>query len=226
MDSARPPHRLLLALTLSLVPLALAQADLTSTATGMPTPTDSAPGSSSTSDTNNSMSSTSLVNYYFVFLAIILAVAALGIFLVYRKRKRARAYSRYSRENALTRDLNDWNAGGEAARGQPRGYWQGVWGRATEESAVQRREEGLNELGEAPPAYAPPKTREEVEREEAGLPAVPLQTLSREGVGLKPPDYAEGGVSEVTEHYTRPLENRVVYDPSGRSHASAGPSSS
>jgi len=46
----------------------------------------------------------------------------------------------------------------------------------------------LNELGEAPPPYvhaAPP----------AGAPTegpeIPLRTLSRDGAGLKPPDYGE-----------------------------------
>lgn len=64
-----------------------------------------------------------------------------------------------------------------------------------------REEEGLNELGEAPPAYAPPKTREEVERDReagAGL-AVPMQTLSREEAGLKPPDYSETHARVVGE---------------------------
>ena len=162
----------------------------------MPTPTDSAPGSTSTSSGNNSMSSTSLVHSYFVFLALIIAVAGLCVLLVYRKRKRALANSPYSRENALTRDMHNWSA----SRGQASGYWQGSWGRSAVNGEGAGREEGFNELGEAPPAYAPPKTREEVQREEAGLPAVPLQAVSREGVGLKPPDWAETSVHAVEEH--------------------------
>jgi hypothetical protein len=64
------------------------------------------------------------------------------------------------------------------------------------------REEGLNEQGEAPPPYIPKPAEEREQRENsgAGVPAVPLQTISREHAGLKPPDYSEAS----TESYSGP----------------------
>ena len=65
------------------------------------------------------------------------------------------------------------------------------------------REEGLNEAGEAPPPYLPKRQseegRERSEGEANGL-AIPLQTLSREDAGLKPPDYTERHVYEADPH--------------------------
>jgi hypothetical protein len=55
------------------------------------------------------------------------------------------------------------------------------------------RVEGLNEDGEAPPPYLPKPTTNQQEtngHESAAGPAIPLQTLSREDAGLKPPDYS------------------------------------
>lgn len=197
------------------VPLTLAQDSttpasgimtVTGTSSGMPQATDSAPGSSSSSsDSGNNDSSTgttSLVNYYFVFLALILCVAGLGVFLLFRRRRRAMAHVRSnSRENALARDLSAWHGDSTRSGGQRR-YWQGRW-RSTEDVD---REEGLNELGEAPPAYAPPKTREEEEREAAAHQelAVPLQALSREGAGFKPPDYTETNVWPLDDPTRQP----------------------
>ncbi|KAK5112555.1 hypothetical protein LTR85_011247 [Meristemomyces frigidus] len=173
----------------------------TISASGMPTATDSAQGSSTTSsDSGNGTSTSSLVNYYFVFLALILCVAGLGVFLIWRKRRRAVAYTRYSREHALARDVNGWQHGEDGrGGGYMSGYRAAFLGRETVGHGASEREEGLNELGEAPPAYVPPpKTREEVDRE-TGVegPAVPMQTLSREHAGLKPPDYAEMSVHPV-----------------------------
>jgi len=65
---------------------------------------------------------------------------------------------------------------------------QGYWHRRGRSQEDVGREEGLNELGEAPPAYAP-KRDEELQQ---NGPAVPLQTLSREDAGLKPPGYEQG----------------------------------
>jgi len=194
-------------LGLSLLSVAMAQdtsTDLpniipTSSSTGMPQATDNAPGANSSSsindnDNDSDSGNTSLVNYYFVFLALILCVAGLGVFLVWRRRKRAVSHFRNSRENALARDVSAWQ-GDTRGEGWHRRYWQGRL-RSQEEVG---RDEGLNELGEAPPAYAPPKTREDEEREaaEGQEPAVPLQTLSREEAGLKPPEYAEASVRPV-----------------------------
>jgi hypothetical protein len=163
------------------------------TTTLPPGSTDTALGGSGSADSNNQTSQTSLVNYYFVFLALILAVGGLGAFFIWRRRRRAMYMMRHSRESALARDLAAFppsSGNGERSRW----YRHGRWGRSEENLGA--REEGLNELGEAPPAYAP-KTSEERAREEEGGLAVPLQTLSREEAGLKPPDYTEANVTAV-----------------------------
>lgn len=203
MAVTRMQCALLYACAMMALPLAYAQNDATSstTSSGMPNATDDAQGSNSSSDNSNGSTSTSsLVNYYFVFLALIACVAGLGIFLIWRRRTRAVAYTRYSRQHALARDVSGWQNDGAGHRGGHRtGYRGALWGRSTEDVAA--REEGLNELGEAPPAYMPPKTREEEERERQAAqgrePAMPMQTLSREDAGLKPPDYAETSVQPV-----------------------------
>lgn len=65
---------------------------------------------------------------------------------------------------------------------------------------MRPREEGLNENGEAPPPYEPPKSEAAVVVDErTGLPrdstsgvAIPMRTLSRDGAGThQPPDYHE-----------------------------------
>jgi len=97
-----------------------------------------------------------------------------------------------------------------------RGYWHGRF-RSQEDV---RPEEGLNELGEAPPAYAPPPKAGYGQGDGAGdLPAVPMQALSREDAGLKPPDYVEANVTEESparrardggEASSRRAERRLV----------------
>ena len=151
----------------------------------LPSSSDNAP----MGNHNNGANSTGLVNYYFVFLALIIAVVGGVVYLFIRKRHRAKLRTRYSQQEALTRDLGGARPGGgwsnwhpERSRGR---YWQGRW-----RSAEASREEGLNEAGEAPPPYVPKRRSEEAQRE-VTEPAVPLQTLSRDGAGLKPPDYSE-----------------------------------
>jgi len=175
----------------------------TPTTTGMPTPNDGGLGGSPSSDPGNSPGpgDHSLVNYYFVFLAIIIAVAALTSFLLYKRRRAAILAGSLNRQTALSRDLTTWRGGdgGDdyAAGRSARGYWHGGPARSHEDAGP---EEGLNELGEAPPAYVapPPKAARGGDGEMAGHerfggdgPAVPLQTLSREEAGLKPPEYVE-----------------------------------
>jgi len=156
----------------------------TASNTGMPSATDTAPGQNNGAPVDAS----SLVNYYFVFLAVFIGIAGMGGFFIYKRRQRAMMAMRNSRENALARDISNFE------RTRTRWYRQGRWGRSEED--VGREEEGLNEFGEAPPAYAP-KTSEERAREQEHGPAVPLQTLSREHAGLKPPDYAEAAMHPI-----------------------------
>lgn len=171
--------------------------DATSTANSIPTYSDDAGSSSGNSgDGIGSSSPSHLVNYYFVFLALIICIGGLSGYLVWRRRKRALAAMRHSREHALARDLSGWDAGAGRREGRIRGYWPGRGNRAQEEEVA---EEGLNELGEAPPAYMPRKSRESGRVVDGSdeAPAIPLQTLSREEAGLKPPDYSIANVVAV-----------------------------
>lgn len=70
-----------------------------------------------------------------------------------------------------------------------------IWGFPGDRRGDETGEEGLNEEAEAPPPYVPPPPKESGEG-----PAVPMQTLSREHVGLKPPDYSEEGNSRGLEN--------------------------
>lgn len=117
-------------------------------------------------------------HYYLVFLALVACLAALAAIMVWRRKKRLAAM--YGRGGALQQDVNAWDSTRPRRR-----YWQGRW-HSTETS----REEGLNEHGEAPPPYMP-KGRDEQDGQTMNGPAVPLQALSREQAGLKPPDYVE-----------------------------------
>lgn len=152
--------------------------------------TDSAPGTPNDDDDDDSIVPGGMASYYFVFLMLTLCVIGVVIFLNFRRRRKRRLQLLHGRG----RD-DAWNSDTAGARG--RRYWQGRWG-----SAHASREEGLNEHGEAPPPYVPKRPSQEVRREGAdgngsggqaadGGPAVPLQTLSREHAGLKPPDYED-----------------------------------
>ncbi|KAI7229279.1 hypothetical protein KC330_g7528 [Hortaea werneckii] len=156
---------------------------------------DTAPGASAGADDDDS-NSTSLVNYYFVFLALIVCIAGLAAFMVWRKRRRAAFHFHHGGQGVMVRDISQWYPG--PGRAGPRRYRQPRGWDSREDNS---REEGLNEFGEAPPAYAPPKTREEEEQEivNHGGPAVPMQTLSREEAGLKPPDYTQATTQSVEE---------------------------
>ncbi|KAI6797463.1 hypothetical protein KC363_g2076 [Hortaea werneckii] len=154
---------------------------------------DTAPGASDEAD-DGETNGTGLVNYYFVFLALIVCIAGLAAFMVWRKRRRAAFHFHRGGQSVMTRDISQWYPG--PGRAGPRRYRQP---REWDSRENNSREEGLNEFGEAPPAYAPPKTREEEEQATGnyGGPAVPMQTLSRQDAGLKPPDYTQATTQSV-----------------------------
>lgn len=184
---------------------------------------DSAPGSSRDpdSDDTSDSGSTSLVNYYFVFLALIICVAVLGAFLIWQRRRRAALRLRGGRGNLGTVGAPRWPGEGRND-GWQRRYLQGRW-RSQEDVG---REEGLNELGEAPPAYAPPKTREEEQREAVAQeePALPMQTLSREDTGLKPPDYTHATTQAIDDPGRHSLTSTSSRPPNGEHGAYGEPS--
>ena len=115
--------------------------------------------------------SPSFANYYFVLIGLLVILLCLGYFTLRRTRKRAHA-----RRAA---------AGGVPVDPEGRYWWRS--GAVTE----PRREEGLNERGEAPPPYIP--------AEHAG----PSQGFELRDLGGKPPDY-DGVGGGVEGDLTRP----------------------
>lgn len=91
-----------------------------------------------------------------------------------------------SGQNALARDMEGWV--------NTRRWFHGAW-RPNQTRAFVRREEGLDEHGEAPPPYQPKDdvtVAEGPPQDPARLLAVPLRTLSRDDVGSgRPPEYRE-----------------------------------
>jgi len=179
------------------------------------TPTTSSNDGSSSSD----RSFGDIYQNYFVFVAVIVAIALLGAYVFYRHKKTLLRRANLSRQMALSRDIEDQGLRANRGRGwgalsrdyasgpDPRGHPLGTRGALGIPSPWRRRreEDGLNEAGEAPPAYksAPDQsdTVLEIARPAASdtitTPAVPRPTLGRENTGLKPPDYTEAVVSPI-----------------------------
>lgn len=166
-----------------------------------PAPDSSSSAASSAASTNYTNDDPTdndggLVNYYFVFLAILVALFLVGAWLYYKRRKSAAFRQRHSRQDALARDLDGWPGPDQGRRRWIHGNWR------TGDDELSRREEGLNEAGEAPPPYkartSSERTRESTETSEEG-PAIPLRTMTREGTTLKPPDYSETVVQPLPD---------------------------
>jgi hypothetical protein len=133
--------------------------------------------------------------YYFVFFALLICIAVLCVYFVWKKRRNAlRVYSN-PHGPGYNRDVREW----DTARHRHR-YWN-----TQHRNEQASREEGLNEDGEAPPPYMPKDDEEtgnagrQVNGQLAhggntpvpGEPAIPMQTLSRDHAGLKPPGYEQ-----------------------------------
>jgi len=178
------------ATSFALLPSFASSSTLPITADGAPSTTPLTQSSSSTSSADDSEDrDDNLLNFYFIFIALFVILLLIGIWYVHRRKKQRKARLRNSGQNALARDLNGWS--------QPRRWMYGVAPWRTDDR-LTAREEGLNELGEAPPPYI--KDTQMRERRlsvgstsAAQLPtelAIPLRTLSRdERDRLKPPDY-------------------------------------
>ncbi|KAF2659900.1 hypothetical protein K491DRAFT_712196 [Lophiostoma macrostomum CBS 122681] len=126
-------------------------------------------------------------NYYFLILAGFGVVLALALWLIRRRRKRRKEQMRLSGQNALARDLDGWVS--------TRRWMHGAW-RHNQTTGIVRREEGLDEHGEAPPPYQPKSeitvVQDGTSQDIASGLTIPLTTLSREGNGpLRPPGYEE-----------------------------------
>lgn len=130
--------------------------------------------------------------YYFIFFALLICIAILCIYFVWRKRRNALRINNNFRPGGYPRDVREW----DTVRYRRR-YWNTNF-----RNDQPSREEGLNENGEAPPPYMP-KDDEETGNHQMhvngqpapevrpGGPAIPMQTLSRDQAGLKPPGYEQ-----------------------------------
>lgn len=114
-----------------------------------------------------------LLNYYFVFLVLFIVLAFLGAYFLNRRRLRQRRSQLARGQNALRSDIQGSTIPSNAMR----------WSRREE----SRRVEGLNEQGEAPPAYV----KEVKGGSVVDGVAIPMGVLMRDAEGRerKPPDY-------------------------------------
>ena len=148
------------------------------TTSAFPSATDHANYAASTSVPNSGTDEHSVLNYYFLLLAAFIIIIIILYFTLARKRKRRFAQATTRRQDALAADLGRWPGGGTGTMGYgPRtGRWHVL--------RTPRPQEGLDERGEAPPAYvAKPETA-------VHPPLGPGESHS-EGFEMtsKPPDY-------------------------------------
>lgn len=147
---------------------------------------------------------THVFNYYFLLIAIFIAILLLGFIFAGRRRKRKTQLMIQSRQQALRRDLEGWQGGPRPTRNNTGTRW-GAGTRNWRAGGVTRHDEGLDELGEAPPPYNPGDKPPSIvvdrsasrshdgdmnNDNEGPALAVPLRTLSRNNTG-NPPGYLE-----------------------------------
>ncbi|EON68532.1 hypothetical protein W97_07790 [Coniosporium apollinis CBS 100218] len=185
--------------------------------------TSTSPSTTNTSSAALEADAASLLNYYFIFVALFLCFIALAFFYFHRRSKLRRERFRNSVQNALARDLDGWV--------YTRRWVHGSW--RPGDSGVLRREDGLNEHGEAPPPYAPAAETGHAAGVDGvdvrgGLQAgygsdgtanlaVPLQTYAGDGrPHADPPEYQEAAwpLNDATARDLHAIELSV--DPSRR----------
>ncbi|KAF2260584.1 hypothetical protein CC78DRAFT_547422 [Lojkania enalia] len=153
----------------------------------------------------------SVFNYYFLFLAVFGVLVALCLWWVHKRRKKRKEMMRQSGQNALARDLDGWT--------NTRRWMHGRW--RHNQTGFVRREEGLDENGEAPPPYQP---KSDITVDQSNIRAthdtasgltIPLRTLSRDEINtIRLPDYQESeqrinsvsGQPRTARTHTTPLE--------------------
>lgn len=210
-------------------------APITSDAYSTPT-ANSVPEPSYSSSQSDDRSFGNLYQNYFAFVGVVIVIALVGGCVFYRRKKRIVYRARVSRQLALSRDIEDqglrsnrgwgWGAlsrdysSGPAPRGQPLsggarpGIGLAPWRR-------RREDDGLNEAGEAPPAYKPApddndtvlETGQPAPQNNTISPAVPRPTLGREHTGLNPPDYTEAVVAPVRASSTMTVPSSSAANP-------------
>ena len=127
-------------------------------------------------------------NYYFLFLVALGFLVTLLLYWVHRRRIKKRQQLQGTVTRALARDIENW----AATR-----HTRSATHIPHQASSHVRRQDGLDEHGEAPPPYQPKSdtsvTPSPVDGpHDAGTPlAVPLRTLARDEVmRSQPPNYS------------------------------------
>ena len=125
-------------------------------------------------------------HYYWLILALFGVLVAVFLWWVNRRRRRRKEQMRLDGQDALARDMEGWI--------NTRRWFHGTW-RPNQTREFERREEGLNEHGEAPPPYRPKGDVTDAEDSPQNLSyglSLPLRTLSREGLDAsRLPGYRE-----------------------------------
>lgn len=140
---------------------------------------------------------TNVVNYYFLLLGIFVALLIFVYWILIRRRRNRKLVSAYGRQSALVADLSyrgrepqtGWRAGGFQGRARA---WRWRYGGSSLRGESLRREEGLDERGEAPPPYlAKPPTAVTVDTRQGHGEG---EGIELQGVGhadrTRPPDYS------------------------------------
>jgi hypothetical protein len=161
-------------------------------------------------------------SYYFVSIALVLCALGLALYFYIKRKKQNILTNRYHggvvpAGHGPARMVDGQQQAPWDASHTRRRYWQGRW-RMDNGAGQRNMEEGLNEHGEAPPPYIP-KTQLGGVSETAATaatttttqegPAIPLQTLSRDHAGLKPPDYSPATAN--ANGGGRPVESSVRF---------------
>lgn len=162
---------------------------VTSHATKHPTPPLLRPaGASSDEEELERETQEGVFNYYFLILAGFGVMVGVTLWYIRKQRIRRKERMRLSGQNALARDMEGWV--------NTRRWMHGAW-RHNQTAGLIRREEGLNEHGEAPPPYEPnnvvsvPHNGAGEQDPASGL-TIPMRVLSRDGVQSSgPPKYEE-----------------------------------
>jgi len=123
--------------------------------------------------------------YIYVLIAVFLGILVVSYWLLVRRRKRALA---------VLRANGQW-----VGQHDGMGVWAPIYRR-------QRREEGLDERGEAPPPYMPGQSPSQPPFNGHGQ-AMPMQDFSG-----KPPDYIEHRSSEDEHDLMRPSPTHLPLD--------------
>jgi hypothetical protein len=128
----------------------------------------------------------SVFNFYFLFLAAFGVLVAAFLWWFHLRRQRRKHAHRMSGQHAMAQDLEGWVGA--------RRFMHGSYGRYEAAGRV-RREDGLDENGEAPPPYQP-KSEVGLNADavrgasSGGSLAIPLRAIVRDGAAERPPGYS------------------------------------